>query len=118
MHPPALVGAALSGIGLVFGVSAYLVGQGKGLGSEDVFAVYRGESLMVVAASAGLFVAAPLGNGIANMRGRDFRNELMRRRPTRPAWSAGEDGRVLRAKRGPALHAPRYVKVGKNAGSG
>jgi hypothetical protein len=117
MHPLALVGAALSGIGLVFGVSAYLVGQGKGLGSEDVFAVYREESLLVVIVSAGLFIAALLGNGIANVRGRDFRNELMRRWPTRPVWSAGEDGRVLRAKRGPALHGPRYVKVGKNASS-
>jgi hypothetical protein len=118
MHPLALVGAALSGIGLVFGVSAYLVSQGKGLGSEDVFAVYREESLMVVAVSAGLFTAALLGNGIANVRGRGLRNELMRRWPTRPVWSAGEDGRVLRAKRGPALHGPRYVKVGKNASSG
>jgi hypothetical protein len=117
VHPLALVGAALSGIGLVFGVSAYLVGQGKGLGSEDVFAVYREESLLVVAVSAGLFIAALLGNGIANVRGRDFRNELMRRWPTRPVWSAGEDGQVLRAKRGPALHGPRYVKVGKNASS-
>lgn len=117
MHPLALVGAALSGIGLVFGVSAYLVGQGKGLGSEDVFAVYREESLLVVAVSAGLFIAALLGNGIANVRGRDFRNELMRRWPTRPVWSASEDGQVLRAKRGPALHGPRYVKVGKNASS-
>lgn len=117
MHPLALVGAALSGVGLVFGVSAYMVGEGKGLGSEDVFAVYREESLLVVAVSAGLFAAALVGNGIANVRGRELRNELMRRWPTRPAWSAGEDGQVLRAKRGPALHGPRYVKVGKNAGS-
>lgn len=117
MHPLALVGASLSGVGLVFSVSAYLVGQGKGLGSEDVFAVYRTESLIAVIASAGLFVAALLGNGIANVRGRDLRNELMRRWPTRPAWSAGEDGRILRAKRGPALHGPRYVKVGKNSRS-
>ncbi|MEU5874066.1 hypothetical protein AB0A73_21230 [Glycomyces sp. NPDC047369] len=117
MHPLALVGAALSGVGLVFSVSAYLVGQGKGLGSEDVFAVYLDESLAAIIVSAGLFVAALLGSGVANVRGRDLRNELMRRWPTRPAWSAGEDGQVLRAKRGPALHGPRYVKVRKNSSS-
>ncbi|MCD0447157.1 hypothetical protein LO763_26420 [Glycomyces sp. A-F 0318] len=117
MHPLALVGAALSGIGLVFSVSSYMVGQGKGLGSEDVFVVYREESIAVMIVSGCLFVAALLGNGVANVRGRDLRNELMRRWPTRPVWSAGEDGRILRAKRGPALHGPRYVKVGKNARS-
>lgn len=117
-HPLALVGAALSGIGLVFGVSSYLVGQGKGLGSEDVFARYSTASLAVTVASAALFAAALVGNGLANLRGRAFRNELMGRWPTLPSWSAGEDGKVLRAKRGPALHGPRYVKVRKNSSSG
>ncbi|WP_199038764.1 hypothetical protein [Glycomyces salinus] len=113
MHPLALVGAAMSGGGLVFGISAYLVGQGKGLGSEDFFAVYRTESLVTLFASVGLFAAALLGSGIANARGRELRNALMRRWPTPPSWSAGEDGMVLRAKRGPALRGSRYVKVGK-----
>lgn len=117
MHPLALIGAALSGIGLVFSVSAYMVGQGKGLGSEDVFARYSTASLIVMSISVGLFAAALLGNGIANVRSRDLRNALMRRWPTRPTWSAGGEGQVLRAKRGPALHAPRYVKVGRNARS-
>lgn len=117
MHPLALVGAALSGGGLVFSLSAYLVGQGRGLGSEDVFAVYRTESLVALCASVGLFVAALLGSGIANARGRELRNELMRRWPTLPSWSAGEDGMILRAKRGPALRGSRYVKVGKNKSS-
>ncbi|GAB3993884.1 hypothetical protein GCM10029992_06720 [Glycomyces albus] len=117
MHPLALVGAAMSGGGLVFSASAYLVGLGKGLGSEDFFAVYRTESLVALFVSAGLFVAALLGSGIANARGRELRNALMRRWPTTPSWSAGEDGMVLRAKRGPALRGSRYVKVGKNKSS-
>jgi len=117
MHPLALVAAAMSGGGLVFSTSAYLVGQGKGLGSEDFFAVYRTESLAALAVSAGLFVVALLGSGIANARGRELRNALMRRWPSRPSWSAGEDGMILRAKRGPALSGPRYVKVGKNKSS-
>ncbi|HZE40062.1 MAG TPA: hypothetical protein VE172_14745 [Stackebrandtia sp.] len=118
MPPLALVGAALAGVGLVFSLSSYMVGQGMGLGSEDVFAVYRTESLVAVAISVGMFVAALLGTGFVNVRGREFRNELMRRWPTSPSWSARSDGKVLRAKRGPALHSPRYVKVGKNASSG
>src|SRR5690606_13982191 len=117
MHPLALVAAAMSGGGLVFSTSAYLVGQGKGLGSEDFFAVYRTESLAALAVSAGLFVVALLGSGIANARGRELRNALMRRWPSRPSWSAGEDGMNLRAKRSPALSGPRYVKVRKNKSS-
>lgn len=117
MHPLALVSAALAGAGLVVSTSAYLVGEGQGLGSEDVFAVYRTESLVGMAVSVGLFAAALIGSGITNVRGRALRNELMRRWPTAPSWSANGEGKVLRAKRGPALRGARYVKVGKNASS-
>lgn len=88
------------------------------LGSEDVFVVHLEEPLAAMIVSACLFVSALLGNGIANVRGRDLRKELLRRWPTRPVWSAGEDGQILRSMRGPALQGPRYVKVGKNAASG
>lgn len=117
MHPLALVTAAMSGAGLVFSTAAYLLGLGWGLGSQDVFAGYRTESLIAVAISVGLFIAALLGTGVANVRGRELRNALMRRWPTPPSWSAGSDGKVPRAKRGPGLHGSRFVKVGKNANS-
>jgi hypothetical protein len=84
MHPLALVGAAMSGFVLVFSLSSYLVGQGMGLGSEDVFAVYRTEALIGVLVAVGMFVAALLGSGIASVRGREFRNVLMRRWPPMP----------------------------------
>jgi hypothetical protein len=83
MHPLARVGAAMSGVGSVFGMSSYLVGQGMGLGSEDVFAGYRTESLVAMVVSVGMFVAALIGSGVVDGRGREFRNALMRR------WPAG-----------------------------
>ncbi|GAB3421945.1 hypothetical protein [Flindersiella endophytica] len=116
-HPLALVGAAMSGAGLVFSASSYLLGQGMGLGSQDVFAAYRTESLIALIISVSVFVAALLGSGIVNVRGRELRNALMRRWPTLPSWSAGNKGVVLRAKRGPALHGSRHVKVGPHANS-
>lgn len=117
MHPLALVGAAMAGLGLVFSLSAYLLGEGWGLGSQEVFAELRTEALTAVAVSVGLFVTALLGTGIVNVRGRALRNELMRRWPTAPSWSANSSGKVLRAKRGPALHGGRYVNVGRNNNS-
>ncbi len=101
----------------MFSTSSYLIGQGLGLGSQDVFAGYRTESLITMIISAGLFVAALLGTGIANVRGRELRNALMRRWPTPPSWSARHDGKVLRAKRGPGLRGARYVEDGKKAKS-
>jgi hypothetical protein len=113
MHPLALVGAAISGVGLVFSTSSYLVGQGMGLGSEDVFAVYRTGSLVAMFVSVGMFAAALLGSGVVNARGREFRNALMRRWPSLPTRSVGRAGQVLRARRCPALHGSRNGKVGK-----
>ncbi|MEV4733041.1 hypothetical protein [Saccharopolyspora sp. NPDC049426] len=113
-HPLALVGATMSGAGLVFSTSSYLVGRGLGLGSEEVFAPHRTESLVGMVVSVALFVAALLGTGIVNVRGRELRNALMERWPSSPYWSADGDGKVQRAKRGPALHGSREVKVGKN----
>ncbi|MEV0084204.1 hypothetical protein [Saccharopolyspora sp. NPDC050642] len=117
-HPLARVGATMSGAGLVFSTSSYLVGNGLGLGSEDVFAAYRTESLAAMVVSVGMFVAALLGTGIVNVRGRELRNALMERWPSPPSWSADSNGKVQRAKRGPALHGSREVKVGKNKTSG
>ncbi|TDD86913.1 hypothetical protein E1202_17670 [Saccharopolyspora karakumensis] len=111
-HPLARVGAAMSGACLVFSTSSYLVGRGLGLGSEDVFAPHRTESLAAMVVSAGMFVAALIGTGIVNVRGRELRNALMERWPSPPSWKADEDGKVQRAKRGPALHGSREVKVG------
>ncbi len=117
-HPLARVGATMSGAGLVFSTSSYLIGKGLGLGSEDVFAAYRTESLVAMVVSAVMFVAALIGTGIVNVRGRELRNALMERWPSPPAWEADGDGKVQRAKRGPALHGSREVKVGKNKTSG
>lgn len=118
MHPLALVGAAMAGAGVVFGLSAYLVGDGQGLGSEEVFAAFRTEALVTLFVSVGLFVAALLGSGIVNVRGRDLRNALMRRWPTRPSWSPNSVGTVPRARTGPALHGSRRTKIGGNANAG
>ncbi len=117
-HPLARVGATLSGAGLVFSTSSYLVGNGLGLGSEDVFAAYRTESLAAMVVSVGMFAAALLGTGIVNVRGRELRNALMQRWPSPTSWSADSDGKVQRAKRGPALHGSREATVGKNKTSG
>jgi hypothetical protein len=117
-HPLARVGATMSGAGLVFSTSSYLIGKGLGLGSEDVFAPHRTESLAAMVVSAVMFVAALIGTGIVNVRGRELRNALMERWPSPPAWEADGDGKVQRAKRGPALHGSREVKVGKNKTSG
>lgn len=112
-HPLARVASALSAFGLVIGASAYFVGEGRGLGSEDVFSVYQDEALLTVLVSAALFAVALVGTAVLNARTRAFRNELMQRWPAAPTWSAGEDGRVLRARTGPALRGSRYEKVGK-----
>lgn len=84
MHPLARVGAMMSGVGLVYSASAYMLGQGMGLGSHEVFAEYRTESIVAMLVSVGLFVAAAVGTGIATARGRELRNALMRRWPTMP----------------------------------
>ncbi|MFD2469772.1 hypothetical protein [Amycolatopsis silviterrae] len=111
-HPLARVAAMMSGAGLVFSTSSYLIGNGLGLGSQDVFAAYRTESLVAMAVSVGVFVAAVLGTGVVNVRGRELRNALMERWPSPTSWSAGGNGKVAHAKRGPVLHGAREVEAG------
>ncbi|WP_344491260.1 hypothetical protein [Glycomyces endophyticus] len=96
MHPLARVGAMLSGVGLVFGCSAYMLGQGMGLGSQEVFAAYRTESLAAILVSVGLFVAAVVGTGVTAARGRELRNALMRRWPTIPEQQRDSQGKPKR----------------------
>lgn len=110
--------AVLSALGLLIGTSAYLVGRGQGLGSEDVYGAYRTQELSVIVISTIVLVVSVAGTAAANSRGREFRNQLMQRWPAAPGWSSGEDGRVLRARTGPALSGPRYKKVGKNKSGG
>lgn len=98
-HPLARVGAALSGAGLVFSTSAYMLGQGIGLGSQEEFAVYRTEAIIAILVSAGLFLAATVGTGIANARGRELRNALMERWPRQPSQSFGSEGKAKRPNR-------------------
>jgi hypothetical protein len=104
-HPLARVGAALSGAGLVFSTSAYMLGQGIGLGSQEEYAVYRAEALSAMLVSAGLFLAATVGTGIANARGRELRNALMERWPRQPSQSV--EGKVKRPNRPLAPKASR-----------
>ncbi|MEU6246590.1 hypothetical protein [Glycomyces sp. NPDC047010] len=103
IHPLARVATVLSGIGLVFGTAASLLGQGYGLGSQEFFALYRTESLAAVLVSAGLFVAATAGTGIANARGRALRNALMERWPLHPHVPRDAKGKPKRRVRGLAL---------------
>jgi hypothetical protein len=102
MHPLARVGATMSGVGLVFSASAYMLGQGMGLGSQEVFAEYRTEALAGMLVSVGLFVAAVVGTGIAGARGRELRNALMQRWPTIPQ-DRDNEGKPTRRNRGLAL---------------
>ncbi|SDL79242.1 hypothetical protein SAMN05216298_0037 [Glycomyces sambucus] len=100
MHPLARVAAMMSGVGLVFSCSAYMLGQGMGLGSQEVYAEYRTESLAAILVSVGLFVAAVVGTGIATARGRELRNALMRRWPTIPEQQRDSQGKPKRHYRG------------------
>lgn len=112
-HPIAKMAVVLSAFGLIVGAAAYLAGKREESELEVFYSPYQDLELLIVAGSLALFVIALVGTAVTNMTGRRFRNELMRRWPAAPTWSAGEDGRVLRAKAGPALHAARYKKVGK-----
>jgi hypothetical protein len=100
MHPLARVAATLSGAGLVFSASAYMLGQGMGLGSQEVYAEYRTEALAGMLVSVGLFVAAVVGTGIAGTRGRELRNALMQRWPTIPEQDRQSEGKPTRRNRG------------------
>jgi hypothetical protein len=100
LHPLARVGATLSGGGLVFSASAYMLGQGMGLGSQEVFAEYRSEALAAMLVSVGLFVAAVAGTGIATARGRGLRNALLRRWPMLPEQERDSEGKIVRPNRG------------------
>ncbi|MFG3343090.1 hypothetical protein [Glycomyces sp. NPDC048151] len=100
MHPLARVGAMMSGAGLVFSLSSYMLGEGMGLGSHEVFAEYRTEALAATFVSVGLFVAAVVGTGIAGARGRGLRNALMQRWPTIPEQERDSDGKPTRPNRG------------------
>lgn len=102
-HPLARVGAMMSGAGLVFSASSYMLGHGVGLGSHEIFAVYRTEALTAMLVSAGLFVAAAVGTGIANARGRELRNALLQRWPTLPSRPVGKNSKAKRPKQGLAL---------------
>lgn len=112
-HPIVKMAVVLSAFGVIVGAAAYLAGKGEDSELEVFYSPYQDLELLIVAGSVALFVIALVGTAVSNMIGRRFRNELMRRWPAAPTWSAGEDGRVLRAKAGPALHAARYKKVGK-----
>lgn len=111
-HPLARVGAAMSGAGLVFSTSSYMLGHGVGLGSYEIFAVYRTEALTAMLISAGLFVATAVGTGIANVRGREFRNALLERWPTQPSLPVGKDGKAKQPRQRLTLQGPHSVKVG------
>jgi hypothetical protein len=100
MHPLARVAAMLSGVGLVFSASAYMLGQGMGLGSQEVFAQYRTEALTAILVSVALFIAAVIGTGIAGARGRELRNALMQRWPTIPEQPRDSEGKPTRRNRG------------------
>ncbi|WP_406642653.1 hypothetical protein [Amycolatopsis sp. WGS_07] len=118
-HPLARVAAMMSGAGLVFSTSSYLVGNGLGLGSEDVFAPYRTESLVAMIVSAAVFAAAVLGTGIVTVRGRELRNALMERWPSPTSWTTASNGKAASPKRGPVLHGASggKVEVGKDGAS-
>nr|BFF26589.1 hypothetical protein GCM10025732_45540 [Glycomyces mayteni] len=92
-----------SGVGLVFGTAAYLLGRGFGLGSQEFFALYRTESAAAVLVSAGLLVAATVGTGIAGARGRALRNALMERWPLLPHVPRDGNGKPKRRVRGLAV---------------
>ncbi|GAA2171585.1 MULTISPECIES: hypothetical protein [Glycomyces] len=100
MHPLARVAAMLSGAGLVFSASAYMLGQGMGLGSQEVFAQYRTEALAAILVSVALFIAAVIGTAIAGTRGRELRNALMQRWPTIPEQPRDSEGKPTRRNRG------------------
>ncbi|GAA2149010.1 hypothetical protein [Glycomyces algeriensis] len=106
-HPLARVGSALSGAGLVFSISAYMLGEGFGLGSQEEFAAYRTEALIAMLVSAGLFLAATVGTGIANARGRELRNALMERWPRQPFPSVNGEGKIKRPNQGLERQRPR-----------
>lgn len=112
-HPLARVGAALSAAGLVFSTSAYMLGQGFGIGSQEDFAVFRTEALTALLVSAGLFLATTVGTGIANARGRELRNALMERWPRHPSQSRDSEGKVKRPNRGLAPQNPRASAAAK-----
>ncbi|MFE6645516.1 hypothetical protein ACFVJS_03055 [Nocardioides sp. NPDC057772] len=116
-HPLTKMTVVLSAFGLIVGAAAYIAGMREESDLEIFFLPHQDLELSIVAGSAALLVFALIGTAVTNMTGRGFRNELMRRWPAAPTWSAGEDGRVLRAKTGPALHAARYKKVGKGKSS-
>ncbi|MFB9661363.1 hypothetical protein ACFQS3_01440 [Glycomyces mayteni] len=102
-HPLARVAGVASGVGLVFGTAAYLLGRGFGLGSQEFFALYRTESAAAVLVSAGLLVAATVGTGIAGARGRALRNALMERWPLLPHVPRDGNGKPKRRVRGLAV---------------
>lgn len=116
-HPVVKMTVVLSAFGMIVGAAAYIAGTREESELEIFYSPNQDLELVIVAVSAALFVLALIGTALTTMTGRRFRNELMRRWPAAPTWSAGEDGRVLRAKAGPALHAARYKKVGKGKSS-
>jgi len=117
IYAATIVAVVLSAFGLIVGSAAYLAGKGEESELEVFYSPHQDLELLIAAVSVASFAIALVGTAVANMMGRGFRNELMRRWPAAPTWSAGEDGRVLRAKAGPALHAARYKKIGKGESS-
>ncbi|MER7558464.1 hypothetical protein ABTZ46_16090 [Nocardioides sp. NPDC126508] len=116
-HPIATMAVVLSAFGLIVGTAAYMAGEREESELEVFYSPHQSLELLIVAVSLALFVIALVGTVVTSVTGRRFRNDLMRRWPAAPTWSAGEDGRVLRAKTGPALHVARYKKVGKGKSS-
>ncbi|TQL70726.1 hypothetical protein FB381_4668 [Nocardioides albertanoniae] len=116
-HPIITMAVILSAFTMIVAAAAYFAGKREDSEVEIFYSPHQDLELSIAAAALALFVIALVTTAVVNVRGREFRNVLMRRWPAGPTWSAGEDGRVLRAKAGPALHAARYKKVGKGKSS-
>lgn len=98
--------AMFAGIGLVFGPSALVLGSADTetfSGSVEIFAGFRLPAIITIIASALLLLGSFVWHALVNARGRDLRNELMRRWPTLPEAKTDSDGNTLPSHVGPVL---------------
>lgn len=105
--------AMLSGIGIVLGPSALLLGLFRSdnfRGGLELFTSFRPAAIITTVVAILLFIAALLWNAARSRGDAELRNELIRRWPALPTDTTDSDDKVVPARVGPALQEPRSVR--------